>query len=433
MKTKNKRLSIILIFFVFCILSSYIYLNKIYDYCYIFLIFLSIIYFLNNIKLDKCSNKEFIIYISLILCENIVSSLLNVKSINNFKEIIKYFYYFGLIIIFIFCSMNTKYKHNFLYYFAILMIPINIYGIFEFFVGKSYIYQYINSDAKNWQVTAFFSENYRPFSVFINPIVYGNVLVCLFWIYKYLYKNYKFNILFMLLTLLNLYSTKSRSSWIAFIVTYFIYIVSKVYNFWKKKNENNFTKVKLVSKETVMKKIFLIIVVFLIVTYFHNNIILGFTKIYNRFSIVFNDQSNDISKLQRLGTINLVNEYMTDNGTLKFLFGNGFGASTNFMKNNIVVIPGFTTTDNQYVSYFFDFGLIGLLLYLSLIIKAVFNYFNNIYDDYYRVYILIFLSICVNMFFYEIHGWKVINFLFMLCLSVFILDGSFIKESKIEN
>lgn len=418
LKTKDKKINVIFIFFVFCILSSYIYVGRLYIIYDVFLAILSIIFFWERRKIKI--NRGFVFLISLILCENIISTLINVTPLKT--GIYNYVYYYGLIFIFICLIMKNKYQNKFLTYFGMMMIPVNIYGVFEFLSKRSFINQFINSGAKDYQVYAFLSSNYRPFSVFVNPLVYGNILVCLFWIYKYLYKRNKFIIFLQLLTLLDLYSTQSRSAWVAFVATYFIYLVGKL----------NFSKIK-VKKNTLFKKAISLIIVFSLLIIFYKYITFGFTQIYTRFSTVFGTQSTDVSKLQRLGTINLIKNYMFNSGILKIFFGNGFGSVNNFMANNLVLIPGFNTTDNQYVSYFFEFGLIGLLLYVILIIKVIYHYITYKYDDFYKVYDLIFLCICVNMFFYEINEWKVINFLFMLSLSVFISNNSYNKEKKIED
>lgn len=130
------------------------------------------------------------------------------------------------------------------------------------------------------------------------------------------------------------------------------------------------------------------------------------------------DNYADISRLQRLGTIKLVNNYMMNNGIINFLFGNGLGSASKFMLNNTIILQNFITTDNQYLSFFYEFGFIGLSSYVILLILVLSKLTQGSRDK--SIYILssyIFVCISISMFFYESFG-KWIDILFMLMFSM---------------
>jgi O-antigen ligase len=117
---------------------------------------------------------------------------------------------------------------------------------------------------------------------------------------------------------------------------------------------------------------------------------------------------------------------MFNNGISNLLFGNGCGSVKEFMMNHFVYITGFATTDNQYVSFFYEFGLIGVSLYIFIVVSSIVKFFkNNDILDISNLSILCFLSISVSMFFYESYGWIDV-FIFLIITMSF----SCIKDIK---
>jgi hypothetical protein len=303
---------------------------------------------------------------------------------------------------------------------------LNIVNIYEIISKRSIFYSLINNDSKYWQIAYFNTDLFRTFSVFIHPIVYSVFLVCLFWINIYLKKQNKFyRYISIILILINLYFTKSRSSWIAFFITIFIY-----------KSIDILTKIrskKFCIKNSKILKYFVGIVLIIIFSLiFKNYIIMIFDSIYSRFIIATSDSYQDGSRIQRLGTINLISSYMFKSGIINLMFGSGFGTVQNFMVNHTVLISGFTTTDNQYLSFFYEFGLFGLLTYLIVVLLAIVKLVfidNKRSLDSLNVYI--FLSISISMFFFESYGWT--DIFIILLFSMVMLCIKIDKEEYIKN
>ncbi|WP_338433467.1 O-antigen ligase family protein [Clostridium tyrobutyricum] len=271
---------------------------------------------------------------------------------------------------------------------------------------------FIASDAKNWQTYAFGTNVFRTFSIFEHPIVYAVFLLILFWCNKFLVKNNFIRHLLQLNILLNLFFTKSRSVWIALIITVFIYYFKVI-----------ILKLKNYNYKITYKKIFITtfgLAVIIIAGYiFQNQISNIFNLIFERIVVITDDSYGDVSRLQRLGTIKAINYYMTNNGITNFLFGNGIGSVNQFMINNPISISGFTTTDNQYLSIFYNFGFMGLAVYVLIIILSIIKFLKGNIKDINSLSILCFLSVSISMFFFESFGWTDI-FIFLTLSMLFI-------------
>ncbi|WP_415522930.1 O-antigen ligase family protein [Clostridium sp.] len=218
--------------------------------------------------------------------------------------------------------------------------------------------------------------------------------------------------------MINLFFTGSRSSWIALVITLIIYyfkiIISKIIN----------SDFKITYKK-IYVSIFIFLLSVIILFIFSNYILSVINIILQRIITATNNSYGDVSRLQRLGTIRIIYNYMLNNGIVNFLFGNGFKSVNIFMLNNPVVISGFSTTDNQYLSFFYDFGFLGLLLYIIIIIYSVIIFFKNNILNINNLSILCFLTISVNMFFFN--SYTRYNVLIFLIVTMFFIG---IKNNK---
>lgn len=284
-----------------------------------------------------------------------------------------------------------------------LMIILNIYGIIEFITKQNYFLDFYQDETfKNYAIW-FTNETYRTSNMFGHAIVYATILLILFWINIYLEKNNRIRIFNTCIILFNIYATKSRSIWIALAITVGIYLIKRYIKGRKstKKNErrNNYLSicigilfsVIMISSKLVRKII--------------ENITQRFMEIYTN--------SNDISAAQRLGTIQNIGEIMYSSGIFRFIFGYGAGSSVNIMLLTTVIINGFTTTDNQYISFFIDFGIIGIMMLLLLNLVFVFYYFTT---DKESNILIILIGLGISMFFYELYNWKVVSSLYFILL-----------------
>lgn len=406
------------------IFLDYVLINKVY---YIFYFLALLILFYDIWKLDGTKHHKIIYDKKLLILSIYFFTYIVIITILNFKLIgytpaIRLFTR-SFIAVYIFLKLNTygeKYIINFYKYFIIIVNAFALLNIIEILSKKSLFYNFLMSNAKNWQISVFYTENFRTFSIFAHPIVYALFLLILFWCNKFLIKNNFIRYLLQLNIILNIFFTKSRSTWIAFLITLILYY-SKNIIINIKNNNFKFTYKKI----CIMLGILIIIILCIII--FQNNIVYILNEVFQRFVTVTDDSYGDVSRLQRTGTIELINNYMTSNGIINFLFGNGYSSVNKFMIDHTIVISGFSTTDNQYLSFFYDFGIIGLLLYIFIIILAVISFFKNSKMDINNLSILCFLSISICMFFFENFGWT--NVFIFLVISIFFMS---VKNNKFD-
>lgn len=293
---------------------------------------------------------------------------------------------------------------------------LTIFGICEFIIKKSIFYNIAKVDAINWQLAAFGTNNFRIFTLFLHPIVYGSFLTVLFWIkYNYPIKNYYLNKFFTILILINIYATQSRSCWIALVITLVINLLfsNKISfrNFCKKKNNINIYIILFIG----------IILIFI----FREFLINAFIQVINRFNIVFDPNINDGSRTQRVGAIKNILAFV-DEKPIGMFIGFGSGYARTFMENNPVNL-GFNIVDNQYFTLLLETGFIGVILFLSPIFILLKNIKKIMDDKINRTSALSIFSLYITLFFFEGLGWQTI--LYLVTFFILIID---IKRENLE-
>lgn len=382
----------------------------------------TIIYFLYfsfkmfNMKIyKKYMNTRLLIIISLLFMNIIIVTLINVTNVDDFKRWIFVLIAILNLLIGIQSSVlfNNKYIRNGLIQINNIMMIINIYGIIEFIVKENYFVQFImNEYRSNLHVWSFKTELYRNFTVFSHPIIYANILIIVFWINKFLCKNKFLRYFNYILIIVNIYATKSRSSWISFALTITIYIIYLLYK------ANKIGKIK--SKNILMITFTSVILVILykpIVEPLSNEIIQRFCELLT--------PSGNVSSSQRLGAISYVLSEIMNGNILGLLFGHGFRSIQSLMAQTMISIQGFLVADNQYITVIWEYGIIGLICSISIIIYSISIIFKD-NEDTSVLLALILISIHINMFFYEIDGWLLISNIYLFIL------GSICVKYKLE-
>ncbi|URZ14841.1 O-antigen ligase family protein [Clostridium felsineum] len=289
------------------------------------------------------------------------------------------------------------------------VVLFNFVGIYEILSKKNIFFEFLSESLQGDKIsfqTTYGYDEFRVYSAFGHPIIYGNILVVFFFICILLEKSTYKKIVFSSVILMNLYFTKSRSSWLAFFVILILYLINRIiYN-----NKNN-KKLKLKVNYIIAFDFITILVSFLL---YKSGVI---KKIYERFMLI---ELGDGSKIQRVVTIgNIINNWINSNWFIK-LFGNGYDTVKDFMMNNQVLMQGFQYTDNQYMTMLYEFGVISVVIYIIILIfyikKIIFteNKFEILMS-------IIFISISINMFFYECFAWKPIIMLLILSLTLLCL------------
>ena len=414
MMKKILHINIIIVLFILSVLGFYIsesfkYLYDIYS-IYI-LIYLSL-FKKSKFKLDI--DKYQLIYFIIFICIMIISVISNISNRDACIDFIRIF--IAVILIYkILAVYGENYIYNFLNQFIFLMFIINIFGIFEFITRINIFQNFALEGYKSWFSDSVTVVNFRSFSIFIHPIIYGTILsinlICLINLKSSMKKIFYF--LNLILIVINIYGTKSRSSWIAISIVFIIYIIFKI------KKINN---IKLTKKNFLYSYIILILS-FILIIIFRNGINNIFESIINRFTYNF---FNDVSRIQRISTINLILKNSIKN-PFYIIMGHGFKTVGTFMLNNKIIISGFTSTDNQYMTFIYEFGYIFLIIYILFLLKTFINIFKS-KNKLQLLFCIIFIDISINMFFYEAFGWK--DVLLWLILSLIL--SSTIKFKRIK-
>jgi hypothetical protein len=425
-----KKINWLFLLFITTILCNFIYVNRSFYEIYI-LIFFSALFFLysksNYYKIVY--DKKILLFTFIFIIESLTISLINIYYNDSYWQFFKFLliYLIFFIIIILIKRYGDNYIKKFYQCFLYFLDVINIINIYEIINKRSMFYTLIaDNGAKQWQVPVFGTDAFRTFSVFLHPIVYGNFLVCLFWVNIFpIRKNKIIKYISGILILVNLYFTQSRSSWIALSVTLLIYLINIFID-----------KVKILKFDMKINNIIKFICIILFIAFFsaifNNDILVVLNKMYSKIITATSDNYNDPSRLQRLGSINVIYRYMTNNGVINFLFGNGLGSVEKFMVNNTVLISGFTTTDNQFMSFFYEFGFIGLGSYIIIIILSLVKLFKKTYSGYlYKLSTYVFISISINMFFYESYGWLDVFFMLIFSLAVMCISSIEIKKKEV--
>jgi hypothetical protein len=359
-----------------------------------------------NIKIDSIK-KPFLIYL---VAMYLICTLIE---FNDGGVITSFFRMFllSLICYRIIAVYGKNYIVDFFSGFTKIMFIINIIGIYEGINNTNLFYKYLPPSYEerfsNIGLTIF-----RESSVFIHPIIFGNILVITLAI-LFILKN-KFSVLYkfisVILIFINLYNTQSRSSWLACIALIVLYILLKV------KNKKILTTKNLL-------KIFLTILLLGSFIIIFNKQVISVTEQIN-YRITFEDGS-EVSKNQRLGAAKNVIENISKH-PIQIICGNGINSIHKFMENNVVELNEFNIADDQYITFIYDVGLGFVIVYIIYILKCLqYAFKTNDINKLLPSFILFVISI--NMFFYEAFTWKLI--LVFIFVSI-LFDCCYIKNDK---
>lgn len=334
----------------------------------------------------------------------------------NIFTFLKFYLITFLIILFLYFSFSKYGESSVEKIYMGLMFILNllaILNIYQMIFKRPILINYLNLLENSYSYN-FGTSLYRTFSVFGHPIIAGIFFSALFFINHYL-MNSNIKYLLQIIVLMNIYSTMSRSSWIAFLMGLVILIGFRFSSL------NG--KTSIMKKNVTYKRLVYILISFLIIgigLLMITPYLSGFmTQIVSRFGDSISKNSTDYSNLQRTETIKLVVRHMLKSNFINLIFGNGFNTSSSFMVANPIFIKGFSSTDNTYLSILFEYGLLGVLFLLYLIIKLIYKFFTISKTN--RIYELSFICtvvISVNAFFFEISGWPTVSIFLAFCLSV---------------
>lgn len=274
---------------------------------------------------------------------------------------------------------------------------ITKFNITRFMRNSNYVETYLDGEG-------------RIMSIFYHPLGYATFLIFLFMIIQYYpYNEHRKQIAFNVLLVINLLLTKSRSS---LMILVFIWIIRK----FKYLNTLNLS----ISKKKIRELVFIIALIFIVIFAFKNKINVVVHSVIRRFLNMGVENKEGIRAVIILNFIN----YLRSSPISCILFGNGIGYSYRFMEINPVTyfIDGklnlwTQTTDNTYISMILDFGIIGLIIFIILIVATVKTFFSckNMKKE---MASLILISIFIQLFIMEGLYWPTIMFIFAFSFGV---------------
>jgi len=419
------KINIILLLFISFVMMKYVYGGMVHYLVFLLMFGIILLKLAKGIKINENIKLNQILLLCCVLLFIIYTA--HSLSLSEIKVFIKNYLAIFLVMIFgliQFHKYGIKYGEQFFYQFTIMMNVLSFINIFEFIIHRPLLEMFLTPEANAYQAWSYGSSSFRTISIFGHPIISGLCFSLAFICNIYMIKSrYKFAL--QLLVLVNIYSTLSRSAWIALSLVFLLYCIKNV----------RFKKISLSSRFTYKQAftgfyIICLVVICLMFIFLKFDLIVD--AIISRFGDSLSSNSTDVSNLQRTGTMNLIIHHMFSSDVLHFLFGSGLGSAGYFMASHLVVIKGFTTTDNMYLTLFYEVGALALLAYLLFLVISVYRFLFSKKHSLYELASLCFIFITIEMVFFEGLGWGVVGtfWSFTLLILFVTFQKEQVKKSK---
>lgn len=289
-----------------------------------------------------------------------------------------------------------------------------LYGIIEALVSYNVFEQYFVADyIRGYYGTAL----YRIASIFMHPIVCGQVLLIGFWFVAFFYDKWK-RVSCLIIIALGIYYTKSRSIWGGFIFSIAILVLVKMIEF--------FLKHRIQKRKLLYIPFTMIFVYFLYKMGMFDTII---NSIYERILAA----SGSTSELARQSmSMYAINYMIHDASMLQRLFGYGMDSSKSWIYKSGAFVKAYDAIDNSYLTVMYEFGLVGLLTIVILIVRKIIECFckNKSTTKLNSASIMAIVACAIPFYFYDFYGWLPIYFLFAYCVVSSKTSNYHVTESK---
>ncbi|CDN41439.1 O-antigen ligase [Paenibacillus sp. P22] len=315
---------------------------------------------------------------------------------------------------------TTLVRDRLLKFIAVMFNVIAFYCLIEYALKFNPLFNWMfNADYQRYYSINRGYELYRVSGPMQHPIVMGNFLVVGTFLNFALFSHLKKNIyvVFALLNAAALFVTFSRSSYIALAAGAIAFLA---FSFGQKRN----IRVPRISMPKVIAFIFIAVALILVMSLVQMDGKSLIASIAERFS----GASGTASVAQRSGGIKYVLDMMLHSNLLNFLIGHGYGMlSWDMRENNTsIFLSEFFIIDNQYFTFFYEFGILGIIVLFAGIVSILRKTFMNRQIDHsplLRFTLAAFVAIMVNIVFYEGAYWTSIAFLlsFVLALNTNLL------------
>lgn len=289
-----------------------------------------------------------------------------------------------------------------------------LYGIIEALVSYNVFEQYFVADyIRGYYGTAL----YRIASIFMHPIVCGQVLLIGFWFVAFFYDKWK-RVSCLIIIALGIYFTKSRSIWGGLIFSIAILVLVKMIEF--------FLKHRIQKRKLLYIPFTMVFVYFLYKIGMFDTII---NSIYERILAASGSTSELARQSMSMYTINYM---IHDASMLQRLFGYGMDSSKSWIYKSGAFVKAYDAIDNSYLTVMYEFGLVGLLTIAILIVRKIIECFckNKSTTKLNSASIMAIVACAIPLYFYDFYGWLPIYFLFTYCVVSSKTSNYHVTESK---
>lgn len=288
-----------------------------------------------------------------------------------------------------------------------------LYGIVEVITSYNIFEQYFIAD----YIRGYYGTTlYRIASIYMHPIVCGQIFLIGFWMVAFFYNSWKRTICLIVITV-GIYYTKSRSIWGGLVFSIIVFGLSKVLEFFFKHR---------IKKRNLFYIPFVMICVFLLYK------IGVFDTIINNIYARILAASGSTSELARQSMAMYTFSYMIhDAGVLQKICGYGMDSSKLWIYKSGAFVKAYDAIDNSYLTILYEFGIIGLLTIVFLFIRKGIECFfkKNDTNELSNVSVMAIVACVVPLYFYDFYGWLPVYIIFIYCV-VASNTKNYIKKVK---
>lgn len=294
-----------------------------------------------------------------------------------------------------------------------LIVASALYGIFEAIVSYNIFEQYFVADyIRGYYGTAL----YRIASIYMHPIVCGQIFLIGFWLVVYFYDKW-IRTISLIVLILGIYYTKSRSIWGGLAFSIIIFGLVKVIDFFK---EHKMQKKKLLYVLCTIGCIYVLYRIGIFDTIINN--------VCERILAARGSKSELIRQSMSMYTVNYM---FCDASLFQKVFGYGLDSSKLWLDNSNVFMKAYDAIDNSYLTILYEFGLFGLLTTVCLFIRKIIRCFYKKSNTYRlnNASVMAIVACVIPLCFYDFYGWLPVYILFIYCV-VSSNVPNYIRESE---
>ena len=305
--------------------------------------------------------------------------------------------------------------------FYLLLRNVGIFNAFagcvEFFTRSCWFSRFITLANHQYMFQNAGTERWRVRTMFLHPLVCAVFTLVTWVILIYMpCRNKWIQILSQIAVIICLIGTKARSSWISLaVVCMMIFFVRQIKG-----------KIEL-SREFIYRMGLAAVLIILLIVFFGDSIANLFEVVLNR--LVSAMSIKDVGHYNRVTMFKFGLEEFNKAPMKNKLLGFGPDYAINMLKAH--PIRGWNkAVDNTYVTLLLNYGLLGLLLHLTVLFYSIRNMFKtkSMISEMCAIGVI---SIFISAFFYEMYSWFTVTVCFsMLLLGQVDRQRELVREKK---